>query len=186
MARTARSLAAVTALAVLLAGCSMGSMFGGNDDASYANISASQSEVAQAASGAMPAIATECPPIRIREGAEFYRSYTGNRASDPRALRYQGVLDRVSRNCVVSNGLITVRMGAAGRVIMGPSGSEGNVSVPVRFAVQRDGLAVFSQRYDLSVAATSGSANEFAHTVENVAIPYVGGESITIWVGFDN
>lgn len=186
MARTMRSLAAASALAVLLAGCSMGSMFGGNDDASYANISASQSEVAQAASGALPAIATECPPIRIREGAEFYRSYAGNRASDPRALRYQGVLDRVSRNCVVSNGLITVRMGAAGRVIMGPSGSEGNVSIPVRFAVQRDGLAVFSQRYDLSVPVASGSANEFAHTVENVAIPYVGGESITIWVGFDN
>lgn len=186
MVRTVWRLAAGTAMAVLLAGCSMGSMFGGNDDASYANLNASQTQVAQAASGAMPAIATECPPIRIRDGAEFYRSYAGNRTSDPSALRFQGVLDRVSRNCVVSNGLITVDMGAVGRVIVGPSGGEGNISVPLRFAVQRDGLAVFSQRYDIAVAASTSSANEFSHTVEKVAIPYVGGETITIWVGFDN
>ena len=115
-------MAAGTALAALLAGCSMGSMFGGSDDASYANINASQTQVAQAASGALPAIATECPPIRIREGAEFYRTYAGNRTSDSTALRYQGVIDRVSRNCVVSNGVITVQMGAVGRVIVGPSG----------------------------------------------------------------
>ena len=114
-------IAAGTALAALLAGCSMGSMFGGSDDASYANINASQTQVAQAASGAMPAIATE-----------------------------------------------------------------GNITMPLRFAVQRDGLAVFSQRYDVAVAASPSSANEFSQTVENVAIPYVGGEQITIFVGFDN
>ena len=61
-------IAASAACAAVLAGCSMGSMFGGSDDASYANINASQTQVAQAASGALPAIATECPPIRIREG----------------------------------------------------------------------------------------------------------------------
>ncbi len=186
MVRTVLRIATGTALAALVAGCSMGSMFGGSDDASYANLNASQTQIAQAASGAMPAIATECPPIRIREGAEFYRSYAGNRSSDPSALRYQGVIDRVSRNCVVSNGQITVNMGAVGRVIVGPSGSSGNVTVPLRFAVQRDGLAVFSERYDLAVTADPASTNEFSHTVENVAIPYVGGESITIWVGFDN
>lgn len=179
-------IAASAACAAVLAGCSMGSMFGGSDDASYANINASQTQVAQAASGALPAIATECPPIRIREGAEFYRTYAGNRTSDPTALRYQGVIDRVSRNCVVSNGVITVQMGAVGRVIVGPSGGESNITMPLRFAVQRDGLAVFSQRYDVAVAASPSSANEFSQTVENVAIPYVGGEQITIFVGFDN
>lgn len=186
MVSTVWRLAAGTALAVLLAGCSMGSMFGGNGDSSYANIDANPAQIAQAASGAMPAIATECPPIRIRDGAEFYRSYVGNRTSDPSALRFQTVIDRVSRNCVASNGLITVDMGAVGRVIVGPAGTDGNVTAPLRFAVERDGLAVFSQRYDIPVTTSASNANEFSHTVENVAIPYVGGETITIWVGFDN
>lgn len=186
MLAQAFKLTGAVAIAAMLAGCSMGSMFGGSDDASYANLNASQTQVAQAASGAMPAIATECPPIRIRSGAEFYRSYTGNRTSDPSALRYQGVIDRVSRNCVASNGLITISMGAVGRVIVGPSGAQGNVNMPIRFAVQRDGLAIYSERYDVAVTTNPSSANEFSHTVENVSIPYVGGEQITIWVGFDN
>ncbi len=186
MLASAMRLAGVAMIATALAGCSMGSMFAGGNDESFANVSPSPTQVAQTASGVMPAIATECPPIRIRGGAEYYRSYAGNRTSDPSALRYQGVIDRVSRNCVVSNGQIRVQMGAVGRVILGPSGSDGTVTVPVRFAVQRDGMAVFSERYDVSVAASASSANEWSHTLENVAIPYVGGEQITIWVGFDN
>ncbi len=175
----------VTALAATLAGCSMGSMFSGGDDARFAEVSASQQQIAQGASSAIPAIATECPPIRVRENAGTWRVFTGNRTSDPQALRHQGVIDRISRNCVVGNGVITVQMGAVGRVILGPSGQAGNISVPLRFAVERDGLAVFSQRYDIAVAASASSTNEFSHTVENVTIPYVGGETINIWVGFD-
>ena|SRR5690554_4921015 len=117
-------LAGSAALALSVAACSMGSMFGGGSDAQLANVTASQAQVAQAASGAVPAIATECPPIRIRESAGTLQVFAGNRTNTPSALRYQGVIDRVSRNCVVSNGLITVTMGAAGRVILGPSGSE--------------------------------------------------------------
>lgn len=183
--RTVTRLAGIAALALLVGACSSGAMFGGSDDASFANVNASQAQIDQAASAAIPAIASECPPIRIRPGTEFYRDYAGNRRSDPNALRYQGVLDRATRNCIVSNGLITVNMGAAGRVILGPSGSEANINVPLRFAVERDGMVVFSERFAIPVAATRTDVNEFAHTVEGVAIPYVGGEPITIWVGFD-
>lgn len=179
-------LTGASALSLALAACSVGSMFGGGGDAQLAQVSASQSQIAQAAGSAMPAIATECPPIRIREGTGSFRVFANNRSSDPQALRYQGVIDRISRNCVVSAGLITVQMGAVGRIILGPSGSQGTINAPLRFAVERDGLAVYSQRFNIPVAASLSTANEFSHTVENVAIPYVGGESITIWVGFDS
>lgn len=179
-------LVAMLGMTALLAGCTMGSMFGGGDDQRFADVSASPAQLQQAATSGMPAIATECPPIRIREGTGSYRVFAGNRTSDPQALRYQGVIDNISRNCVASNGLITVRMGASGRVIPGASGSPGSVNMPLRFAVERDGMVLFSQRYDVPVAITGASAAEFAQTIENVAIPYVGGESITIWVGFDS
>ena len=39
----------------------------------------------------------------------FY--YGNGKVGDPRALQYQGVIDKSTRNCVVSNGLITVQMG---------------------------------------------------------------------------
>src|SRR5690606_34552176 len=114
-----------------------------------------------------------------------HRVFTGNRTSDPAALRYQGVIEQYTRNCVVSNGLITVQMGASGRIVTGPAMSASSATVPLRFAVERDGVAVFSQRYNVPVELAPGGANMFSQTVENVQIPYTGGESITIWVGFD-
>jgi len=181
--------AIVVSVAGTLSGCSMGNMLGGGstDPSKYASLSASQTQIAQAEPNALPAIATECPPIRVRPGTEAMFSYGGSRTGDPRDLHYQAVLDQQTRNCVVSNGLITVKMGVSGRVLLGPKGDEKSVKVPLRFAVERDGMAVFSEKYTLPVSISSADqGGEFVKVVENVTIPYVGGEDIVIWVGFDS
>ena len=182
-------LASAGAVATLLAGCSMGGMFGGGNAAqtqTLQNATATPAAVAQAQTSALPAIATECPPIRVRAGSEAMFYYGNGRTGDPKALQYQGVIDESTRNCVVSNGLITVNMGVVGRVLLGPQGSQASVNAPIRFAVERDGQAVFSEKYTIAVpiAAPARSA-EFVKVIDNVAIPYLGGEEITIWVGFD-
>lgn len=181
-------LSALGGLAVLLAGCSMGSMFGGgtSTSADLQNATATPQAVAQAQTNALPAIATECPPIKVRLGGEAMYYYGNGRVGDPKALQYQGVIDEISRNCVVSNGQITVNMGVTGRVLLGPAGSQTTVNAPIRFAVERDGQAIFSEKYTLAVAMTPpAQSTEFVKVVENVTVPYLGGESITIWVGFD-
>ncbi len=179
---------AMAGLAILLAGCSMGSMFGGGTttSADLQNATATPQAVAQAQTNALPVIATECPPIKVRLGGEAMYYYGGGRVGDPKALQYQGVIDETSRNCVVSNGLITVNMGVTGRVLLGPAGSQCSVNAPIRFAVERDGQAIFSEKYTLAVPIVPPSQTaEFVKVVENVTIPYLGGETITIWVGFD-
>jgi hypothetical protein len=179
---------ALAGLATLLAGCSMGSMFGGSTTASadLQNATATPQAVAQAQTNALPVIATECPPIKVRLGGEAMYYYGNGRVGDPKALQYQGVIDETSRNCVVSNGQITVNMGVTGRVLLGPAGSQTSINAPIRFAVERDGQAIFSEKYTLTVPVTPpAQTSEFVKVVENVTIPYLGGESITIWVGFD-
>lgn len=167
----------------------MGNMFGGGSSAQTAqlqNATATPAAVAQAQTNALPAIATECPPIKVRVGGEAMYYYGSGQTGNAKALQYQGVIDETSRNCVVSNGLITVNMGVTGRVLLGPAGSQSSVNAPIRFAVERDGQAVFSEKYTIPVAITPPAQSaEFVKVVENVAIPYLGGESITIWVGFD-
>ncbi|WP_338722605.1 hypothetical protein [Devosia sp. XK-2] len=179
---------ALGGLAVLLAGCSMGSMFGGGtaSNANLQNATATPQAVAQAQTSALPVIATECPPIKVRLGGEAMYYYGGGRVGDAKSLQYQGVIDETSRNCVVSNGQITVNMGVTGRVLLGPAGSQTSINAPIRFAVERDGQAIFSEKYTLIVPIVPPSQTaEFVKVVENVTIPYLGGESITIWVGFD-
>lgn len=176
--------------AVMLTGCGVGSFMGGGSDTTgstnLANSAASQEAIAQAAPSALPAIATECPPIKVRNGGEAIYSYANQKVGDANALNYQAVIDKQSRNCVVSNGLITVKMGVVGRLLMGPAGEQRDYTLPLRFAVERDQQAVFSQVYDIPVTVTPpNQSEEFVKVVENVAIPYLGGEDITIWVGFD-
>jgi hypothetical protein len=178
-------LGAVAAVLLAISGCSMGSMFGGNKTSQqYANTNASPTEMA--AVDPLPAIATECPEIKVRPGADAIFYYGNGKAGDPRDLHYQASFDHQSRNCVVSNGLITVKMGVSGRVLLGPKGSESSVDVPLRFTVERDDVSIFSERYVLPVAITGANqSGDFVKVVENVTIPYLGGETIIIWVGFD-
>ena len=180
--------AAIGALAAVLAGCSMGGMMGSGAPAeqNLQNATATPAAMAEAQSNALPAIATECPPIKVRPGGEAMYYYGGGQVGNARDLQYQGVIEESSRNCVVSNGLITVQMGVVGRVLLGPAGNQKSVTAPVRFAVERDGQAVFSEKYSIPVELTPPAQSaEFVKVVDNVAIPYLGGEDITIWVGFD-
>lgn len=182
----AARLLGVGALALALSGC-VGSLFGGgSSDKSLATSNASETEIVAGAPNALPAIATQCPPIKIRNGGEALFAYASNDIGNAKSLRYQAVIERQSRNCVVSNGLITVKMGVIGRLMLGPAGTESSVELPLRFAVERDEIAVFSQVYNIPVAITPpNQSEEFVKVVENVAIPYIGGENIVIWVGFD-
>ena len=122
----------------------------------------------------------------MRLGGEAMFYYGGGRTGDAKSLQYQGVIDETSRNCVVSNGQITVNMGVTGRVLLGPAGKQTSVNAPIRFAVERDGQAIFSEKYTIPVAITPPAQSaEFVKVVNSVNIPYLGGENITIWVGFD-
>ena len=178
----------VGALVVTLSACSMDMFGSGSPDVSQqANASASPAQIAQGQANALPAIATECPPIKVTPGADALFYYGGAKAGDPNNLHYQVEIEKQTRNCVVSNGLITVKMGIVGRVLLGPAGKETSVDVPLRFSVDRNGTTVFSDKYSVGVQIVPpAQSQEFVKVVDNVAIPYLGGEDITIWVGFDN
>jgi hypothetical protein len=181
-------LVSMGAVALALSACSMGNMFApaSGGPSAMATANPTQQELATASTNALPAIATECPPIKVRLGGEALFYYGKGKVGNAKDLNYQAVIEKQSRNCIVSNGLITVKMGIVGRLLLGPAGNQTNVNVPVRFAVERDEVPLFSERYEIPVTITPpNQSEEFVKVVENVAIPYTGGEQIVIWVGFD-
>jgi hypothetical protein len=182
-------LASMAALGLALSACSMGNMFAPapSTNAALQNANPTQDEITTASVTALPAIATECPPIKVRSGNAALFFYGNGRAGNPQDLQYQAVIDNQSRNCVVSNGLITVKMGVVGRLLIGPKGNQQSVNLPVRFSVERNEVAMFSETYQVPATVDPATqSGEFVKVVENVAIPYVGGENIVIWVGFDS
>jgi hypothetical protein len=181
-------LVSMGAVTLALSACSMGNMFAPaqSGPSTMQTANPTQQELATASTNALPAIATECPPIKVRLGGEALFYYGKGKVGNPKDLNYQAIIDKQSRNCVVSNGLITVKMGMVGRLLLGPAGNQTNVNVPIRFTVERDSVPLFSERYDIPVTITPpNQSEEFVKVVENVAIPYTGGEQIVIWVGFD-
>jgi hypothetical protein len=55
-------------------------------------------------------------------------------------LRYQATISKIARECSVTAGQITARIGIQGRVIAGPAGAPPSVQVPVRVAVVQAGV----------------------------------------------
>jgi hypothetical protein len=169
----------------------MGGMFGGGTAPSaqtqqLQNSTAPQAQIL-AESPALPAIATECPPIKVRPGAEAVYYYGKGKIGNPSDLQWQAVIDKQSRNCTVSANQITIKMGVVGRLMLGPAGNQTSVDLPLRFAVESDGTALFTEKYTVPVALSAGAqAGDFVKVVDNLVIPYVGGEDIIIWVGFDS
>src|SRR5690606_34460562 len=102
---TMRIALAVSA-AALLSACSMGGITPApSAQTERLQTAAVTAEEIAAQSPALPAIATECPPIKVRPGAEALYYYGNGQIGNPRDLQYQAVIDKQSRNCVVSNGL---------------------------------------------------------------------------------
>ncbi len=189
-AQTVTRLVGTGALALALSACSMGNMFApaSAGPSPMATANPTVAELQTGTNNALPAIATECPPIKVKPGSEALFYYgKGGRVGSPKDLNYQAIIDKQSRNCVVSNGLITVKMGMVGRLLLGPAGNQTNVNIPVRFTVERDGVALFSEKYEIPVTITPpNQSEEFVKVVENVAVPYTGGEQIVFYVGFDS
>ena len=105
-------LVSMGAVALALSACSMGNMFApaSGGPSAMATANPTQQELATASTNALPAIATECPPIKVRLGGEALFYYGKGKVGDAKSLNYQAVIEKQSRNCVVSNGLITVKM----------------------------------------------------------------------------
>lgn len=187
---TIARLLGIGAIGLAVSACSMGNMFApaSSGPSPMATANPTAAELQTGTNNALPAIATECPPIKVKPGSEALFYYgKGGRVGNPKDLNYQAIMEKQSRNCVVSNGLITVKMGMVGRLLLGPAGNQTNVNVPVRFTVERDGVALFSEKYDIPVTITPpNQSEEFVKVVENVAVPYTGGEQIVFYVGFDS
>src|SRR5260370_16453595 len=54
-------------------------------------------------------------------------------------LRYERSVGQTARECVVQGATLIIKVGVQGRVILGPMGSPGQVDVPLRYAVVREG-----------------------------------------------
>lgn len=185
--------------ALALTGCSsVGSMFGGSSSSSGSSDLLPGAAATTSQASATPATPADfdCPAVEIRSGASTLTiTEGGGRAAAegaPLALRYQGSIVRTARECSLNAGVVNLRVGIEGRIVLGPAGGPGEVHVPMRVAVVEEGpnpKTVVTKLYRTVVAIPPDQGNSnFSYVAEDLSFPMPRGGAIdkyVIYLGFD-
>jgi hypothetical protein len=131
-----------------------------------------------------------CPKIMVQPGTAALTIYERGREGDPLGVRYQANFSQFARECVDLGAEVGVRLGIAGRALVGPRGTPGQkMDVPIRFVVLDDKQKVVMSRVTrLQVVIPEGQTGiTFTHVEDIGSLPFPG-TSFRKWdfrVGFD-
>jgi hypothetical protein len=148
------------------------------------------------AEGAAPAAAETqseltCPPVSIRAGASTYAVAAPGKQAVGNDLRFQATITRTARDCTLTGGEITARIGIQGRVIAGPAGTPGTIEIPLRVAVVQGGVqerTIATKVYRTSVTMSDVGNTPFSLVAEDMVYPVppgATGDSYIFYIGFD-
>ncbi|MCW6507496.1 hypothetical protein [Lichenifustis flavocetrariae] len=130
----------------------------------------------------------ECPTIEVQDGTASIRTYAGAQTNEN--VRYGFSLGDIARECSKNGDRLVLKVGAEGRVLLGPVGAPGTFAVPIRIAVRNDATDKVEYsalaRVSASVSAGSNEAG-FTYVSEPFSVPFVAhpDEDYVILVGFD-
>jgi hypothetical protein len=178
-------------LAPLLAGCSSAT-------SSFSSIFGSSSATTGTATNANASAADQkppdfdCPDVQVRQGASTLTASSDGAEQTAMNLRYQVSIGTTARECKVNAGIVSIKVGMQGRVILGPQGSPGSVSVPVRYAVVQEGVdpkTIVTKLDRVEVTVPPDDPNVlFTHITEGLDFPMPRGAAIdtyVVYIGFD-
>ena len=139
-----------------------------------------------------PAVEVECPGVTVRQGASTLAITEPGAEAGPMTTRYQVTIAQVARECAALGGVMTMKVGVEGRVLLGPAGGPGQIDIPLRMAVVQEGTipkTVLSKFYKCAVAIPPGQTNvPFVHIEQDLTFPTPRGidlDSYIVYVGFD-
>lgn len=139
-----------------------------------------------------PAIASDaggCPRFVVGDRDANVTIYEAGRVGDGLAILHRGEITKTARECLSSPGQVTVRYGFSGRVLLGPKGKTGTVSLPVKVVVtdaKRAKVATDSLKVDVDVVVEKPIG--YFSAVKSITIPVPEGSrpgEFEVFVGFD-
>ena len=137
-------------LAVLIAGlggCGMSSLtsgigggwFGGETKSEVGSVSQDQLLAAAktdvGASSSLGEVAHGCPRFQVWPREGYVTIFEPGRVGDGLAVMHRGEITKTARECQIEQGRITIKYGFSGRVLLGPKGKSGRVTLPLNVFV---------------------------------------------------
>ena len=134
-----------------------------------------------------------CPGVDYRQGAATY-NITDSRSSENAALnlKYLASFVKTARECDVRGDNVTIRVGVQGRVVVGPAGAPGTVTIPLRYALVKEGIepmVLWTKFFPVNVTISSTNLNvPFSHIEEEMTVPIPPADQLAayvVYIGFD-
>ncbi len=133
-----------------------------------------------------------CPTLLVRPGTQTYVIYDSGKKNDPSAIRFQATLTRSARDCRWGDaGKVAIKVGVAGRVLSGPRGGAGDVTLPLRVAVVepmgagKEDRVLYSQLHEVPATITEENPSVlWARVFDDIAVENATG--LKILIGFDD
>jgi hypothetical protein len=115
----------------------------------------------------LPTLEIVCPITEVRAGTAHYIFYAPDLAPEPRNVQFQGTLTRTARECEFGQNSVRIKFGFAGRVLVGPKGGSGDVTLPVRAIFSyREGEVAWTKLYNIPVNIPPNERSTFFMFVE--------------------
>lgn len=138
----------------------------------------------------------DCPSVTVRTGAATLLIGSKPHAEgppNPLDVRYQGSITGTARECHVSGGIMTMKVGIEGRIITGPVGGPGEVDVPLRIAVVQEGIdsKTVASKFARETVTVNNAVDRitFVHIEPDISFPVPHPPALidryVVYVGFD-
>lgn len=127
-----------------------------------------------------------CPQVTLREGTAFFTTYEKGGDGDAARAIYQASITETTRACTRPDGMLSMNIAVAGRVVPGPKANGATVTMPIRVAITEGDAVLYSQLHQFQVTIVPGqAATQFLFNDPNPSIPLSSARKVTIFVGFD-
>ena len=134
----------------------------------------------------------DCPSVEYRQGAATFAVNSPGAENTALSLRYQASFTQTARECIVRGNNLTIKVGVQGRIVVGPAGGSGPISIPLRYALVREGVEPRTLWTKLFVVPATIPENQlnvpWVHIEEEMTVPRPSSDEIetyVIYIGFD-
>jgi hypothetical protein len=118
------------------------------------------------------AAANGCPQMQVEGGQRYITFFEGNRVGDTNSVINRGEITKTARECQLGGGAVQVKYGIAGRVLLGPKGKPGTITLPVTMQVlDKAKNKVKSEPFTVTVTITRENPLSYFSLVRDVTIP---------------
>jgi hypothetical protein len=133
-------------------------------------------------------MSSHCPQVVAWPRDRLVTIYQPGHVGDTLHVIHRGEITKLSRECQIMGGRVVVKYGVAGRVLLGPKGHPGGVTLPVSVRAAGPGqVTLATDKMNVSASIQGGNPAGYFSVVRQISFPIQMGarpEDYKVFVSF--